>query len=54
MSGPDSSKGYSIRYESEGLGFESLSGRDIFCLKNFDTFKRTSIRVSKTNVVARA
>ena len=27
---------------------------DIFCLKNFDTFTRTSVRVSKTNAVARA
>ena len=30
------------------------SGRDIFCLKNFDTFTRTSVRVSKMNAVARA
>ena len=28
--------------------------RDIFCLKNFDTFKRTSVRVSKMNAVAPA
>ena len=35
-------------------GFESLSGRDIFCLKNFDTFTKTYVRVSKTNAVARA
>ena len=35
-------------------GFESLSGRDIFCLKNFDTFTRTSVRVSKINAVVRA
>ena len=40
--------------ESEGWGFESLSGRDIFCLKNFDTFTRTSVRVSKMNAVAHA
>ena len=53
MSGPDSSNGESIRHESEGWGFQSLSGRDIFCLKNFDTF-RTSVRVSKMNAVARA
>ena len=33
MSGPDSSNGWSIRHESEGWGFESPSGRDIFCLK---------------------
>ena len=30
------------------------SGRDIFCLKNFDTFTRTSVRVSKMNAIARA
>ena len=30
-----------------------ISGRDIFCL-NFDTFTRTSVRVSKMNAVARA
>ena len=29
MSGPDSSIGWSIRHESEGWGFKSLSGRDI-------------------------
>ena len=35
--------------------FESPSGRDNFCLKNFDTFTRTFVRVSKmSNVVARA
>ena len=28
-------------------------GRDIFCLNNFDTFTRTSVRVSKMNAVAR-
>ena len=27
----------------------SPSGRDIFCLKNFDTFPRTPVRVSKMN-----
>ena len=54
MSGPDSSNGQSIRHESEVWGFKSLSGRDIFCLKNFDTFTRTSVRVSKMNAVARA
>ena len=36
------------------MGFEFPSDRDIFCLKNFDTFTRTSIRVSKMNAVARA
>ena len=35
-------------------GFESPSGRDIFCLKSFDTFLRTPVRVSKMNAVARA
>ena len=35
------------------LGFEPPSGRDIFCLKNFDTFTRTSVRVSKINAVTR-
>ena len=56
MSGPDSSNGSSIRHESEGLGFESpsLAGRDIFCLKNFDTFTRTPVRVSKMKAVAHA
>ena len=39
---------------NECWGFESLSGRDIFCLKNFDTFTRTSVRASKMNAVARA
>ena len=34
--------------------FESPSGRVIFCLKNFDTFTRTPVRVSKMNAVARA
>ena len=34
--------------------FESPSGGDIFCLKNFDTFSRTSLCVSKINVVAHA
>ena len=38
---------------SEGWGFDSSSGRDIFCLKYFDTFTRTSVRVSKMNAVAR-
>ena len=52
MSGPDISNGYSIRHESEGSGFESSSGRDIFCLKNFDTFTKTPVRVSKMNAVA--
>ena len=57
MSGPDSSIGYTIRHESEGWGFESPPpppGRDIFCLKNFDTVTRTPVRVSKINAVARA
>ena len=36
-------------------GFESSpTGRDIFCLKNFDTCTKTSIRVSKMNAVAHA
>ena len=43
-----------IRHESEGWGLESPSGLDIFCLKNFDTFIRRPVRVSKMNVVARA
>ena len=54
MSGPDSSICWSIRHEYEGWGFESPSGRDIFCLKSFDTFPRTPVRVSKMNAVARA
>ena len=44
----------SIRHESDGWGFESPSGRDIFCLKNFDTFTITHVRLSKMNAVARA
>ena len=28
-----------------------VMGRDIFCLKNFDTFTRTFVRVSKMNAV---
>ena len=52
MSGPDSSIGWSIRHESDGWGFKSHSGRDIFCLKNFDTFIKTSISVLKMNAVS--
>ena len=37
-----------------GWGFDSSSGRDIFCLKHFDTVTRTSVCVSKMNAVARA
>ena len=54
MSGPDSSNGTSIWHESEGWGFESPSGRDVFCLKNFDTFIRTPARVYKINAAAHA
>ena len=42
------------RIDIEGWGFESPSGRDAFCLKNFDTFTWTPIHVSKVNAVARA
>ena len=34
------------------LGFESHSGRDIFCEKNVDTFRRTCDRETRMNVVA--
>ena len=51
---PDNWNGKNIRHESEGWGFESPSGRDILCLKKVDTFKRTPVRVSKINTVARA
>ena len=44
MSGPDS---LSVWHESEAWGFESHSDWDIFCLKNFDTSTRISIRESK-------
>ena len=44
MCGPDSSNCYSIRHESDDWGFESPSGRDIFGLKSFDTFTRTSVQ----------
>ena len=54
MYDPDSSNSLSIRHESEGWGFESSSGGDIFCLKNFVTFTRTPVRVSKINAVARS
>ena len=36
------------------VGFECPSGRDISCLKNFDTFPRTPVRVSQKNAAARA
>ena len=52
MFGPDISNGRGIQHESEGWGFESLSGRDIFCLKNFYTFTSLSIGMSKMNAVA--
>ena len=32
----------------------AAAGRDIFCLKNVDTFTGTPVRVSKMNAVARA
>ena len=35
-------------------GSSPPSGRDIFCLENFDTFTRTAVHVSKMNAVARA
>ena len=54
MSGPDSANGKGIQHESEDWGFDSLSGRDIFCLKNFDTFTRISVWESRMNAVARA
>ena len=34
-----------------GWGFDSPLSRDIFCLKNFDAFARTSVRVSKMDAV---
>ena len=34
--------------------YTNLYSRDIFCLKNFDTFTRTPVHVSKMNAVARA
>ena len=45
---------YGYGDEYEGWGFESPSGRDIFCLKIFDTFPRTPVRVLKINAVAHA
>ena len=53
MSGPDSSNVSSTQHEFEGW-CSSPPGRDIFFLKNFDTFTRTSIRASKMNDVSRA
>ena len=38
----------------EGRGFESLLGRDIFCLKISNIFLTTSVRESKMNAVVRA
>ena len=43
---------FHLKYRHVKHLFESPSSRDIFCLKNFDTFIRTSVRVSKMNVVA--
>ena len=54
MSDPHISNGVNIPHESESWGFKSLSGRDIFYLKDLDTFTRTSVRVSKMNAVAHA
>ena len=54
MSVPDNSNVSSIRHESKTLGFESPTVRGIFCPTNYNTFTRTSIRVSKTKAVARA
>ena len=54
MSGPDKSHDKNTRHESEGWGFQSPSGRDKFCLNDFDTFTRTPVRVSKIYAVARA
>ena len=47
VSGPDTSNGLNIKHVSEGWGFEFPSGRDTLCIKNFDSFKRTSIQKSK-------
>ena len=52
MAGLDNSNCESILHASEGWGFDSPSGRDIFCLKNFDTFTRTPFLVSKMIAVA--
>ena len=35
------------------MNVAARADRYIFCLKNFDTFTRTSIRVPKMNAVAR-
>ena len=35
------SNGLSIQHESEAWRFQSPSGQDIFCLKNFDAITRT-------------
>ena len=45
---------YKYLCESKVWGFESPSGREIFCLKSFDTFTRTPVRESKMNAVDRA
>ena len=50
---PIAQKVKSIRHESEDYWFESPSGWDIFCLKNFDTFARTSVcKLKKMNDIA--
>ena len=46
--------GWIIWHESEDWRFEFPWARYIFCLKNFDTFTRTSVHVSKINAVAYA
>ena len=43
MSGPGSSNDLNIWRESEGWGFESPSGREINCLKNFDKNIRSCV-----------
>ena len=48
---PDGSNCERIRQEYEGRGFESPSGRDIFCLKSFNTFTRTSVHVCVQNAI---
>ena len=54
MSGPDSSNGVKIFGMNLKVGGSSSPsvGRDIFCLKNFNTLASTSVHASKINAVA--
>ena len=50
----DTKSEYPTNFDASLKSGQSPSGRDIFCLKNFDTFTRTPVRVPKINAVASA